>query len=502
MTAAERAAPGEQSALEVFRNPAFVRLWLAQALTQVGGNMVLFALLLIVRDATGSNTAVAILILTFLVPAVLLSAVAGVYVDRLDRRLILVATNLVRGILFIALYFVGDNYLLILLLNTFVSIVNVFFSPAEAAMIPVVVPRQLLIAANGIFIITLNAAFALGFALLGPLVVNIASAEEVILVVAVLFFAATVLCVALPPSPPKVSRKPAGAAEGPLAMMEAERAVESTFSQLREGITFIRGHRAISWSLLYLVIASSLLGVLGVLGPDFAETTLGLEAKDLAVVVLPMGFGIVLGILLLNAYGRYAPRRRVIEGGLVALGLLLLVLSVAGPISQILSQAEAASGLVDLSSITSLLAVVIVIAFFAGIAYGCVAIPAQTQLQEDIPADVRGRVFGVLNMLVSVSSFLPIIVVGPLSDLIGTTAVIVSLAIGIVIAGIASIIRRGPLRPDEAQQHADSHAVDPIAAALGADRPSWSELEPGSAPTRRATRDSPSGFGGDEPDRD
>jgi MFS family permease len=503
VTAGERAASGEQSAVAVFRNPAFVRLWLAQALTQVGGNMVLFALLLIVRDATGSNTAVAILILTFLVPAVLLSAVAGVYVDRLDRRLILVATNLVRGILFIGLYFVGDNYLLILLLNTLVSIVNVFFSPAEAAMIPVVVPRQLLIAANGIFIITLNAAFALGFALLGPLVVNIASAEEVILVVAVLFFAATVLCVALPPSPPRVTRQPAGAADGPLgSVMEAERAVESTFAQLREGITFIRGHRAISWSLLYLVIASSLLGVLGVLGPDFAETTLGLEAKDLAVVVLPMGFGIVLGILLLNAYGRYAPRRRVIEGGLVALGLLLLVLSVAGPISQFLSQAEAASGLVDLSSVTSLLAVVIVIAFFAGIAYGCVAIPAQTQLQEDIPADVRGRVFGVLNMLVSVSSFLPIILVGPISDLIGTTAVIVSLAIGIVIAGIASVVRRGPLRPDEMQQHADSHAVDPIAAALGADRPSWSELEPGSGPARRAARDSPSGFGGDEPDRD
>ena len=70
---------------------------------------------------------------------------------------------------------------------------------------------------------------------------------------------------------------------------------------------------------------------------------------------------------------------------------------------------------------TSLLAVVVVIAFFAGIAYGLVAIPAQTQLQEDLPEDVRGRVFGVLNMLVSVASFLPIIIVGPIADLVGTT---------------------------------------------------------------------------------
>ena len=70
---------------------------------------------------------------------------------------------------------------------------------------------------------------------------------------------------------------------------------------------------------------------------------------------------------------------------------------------------------------TSLLAVVVVIAFFAGIAYGLVAIPSQTQLQEDLPEDVRGRVFGVLGMLVSVASFLPIIIVGPISDLVGTT---------------------------------------------------------------------------------
>ena len=53
------------------------------------------------------------------------------------------------------------------------------------------------------------------------------------------------------------------------------------------------------------------------------------------------------------------------------------------------------------------------IALLAGMAYACVAIPSQTQLQEDLPEDVRGRVFGILNMLVSVASFAPILIVGP-----------------------------------------------------------------------------------------
>ncbi|HEX6868497.1 MAG TPA: MFS transporter, partial [Candidatus Limnocylindrales bacterium] len=217
----------------------------------------------------------------------------------------------------------------------------------------------------------------------------------------------------------------------------------------------------------------SLVGVLGVLGPDFAENALGLEPKDFAVIVLPLGGGIVMGILLLNTYGKYLPRRRVIEGGLVALGILLALLSVAGPISRFLQSADPAGGF-DLSALTSLLAIVVFIAFLAGIAYGAVAIPSQTQLQEDLPEDVRGRVFGILNMLVSVSSFLPIIIVGPISDLIGTAQVMFIVAIGVLAVGVASVLRR-PATLGVAGASADPHAEDPFAAALGADLPRWRE---------------------------
>jgi MFS family permease len=291
------------------------------------------------------------------------------------------------------------------------------------------------------------------------------------LVVAALYFLAAVFCFTLPPSPPTAGDRPG---RGGLAVGEAEHAVGSTFTQLREGLDFIRSNRSISWSLLYLGITASLVGVLGVLGADFAQSALGLAAKDFAVVVLPLGFGVVTGILLLNAYGRYLPRRRMIEGGLIALGALLAALALAGPISRLIQRADAPGGL-DLSIVTSLLAVVVVIAFFAGIAYGLVAIPSQTQLQEDLPEDVRGRVYGVLNMLVSVASFLPIIIVGPISDLIGTTAVILAVAIGVLIAGVASVLMRGPVLAADARPAADPHAVDPIAAALGADRASWSD---------------------------
>ena len=128
----------EPGALAVFRNRPFLLLWLAQAATQIGGNMVLFGLTVIILEATSSNTAVSLLILTFLVPAVLFSAVAGVYVDRLDRRLDpRSSTNVLRGAAFVAPLprrptCCGRSSLL----NIVVSTITVFFGPAEAAMIP------------------------------------------------------------------------------------------------------------------------------------------------------------------------------------------------------------------------------------------------------------------------------------------------------------------------------------------------------------------------------
>ena len=430
----------ETGALEVLRNRPFLALWLAQALTQIGGNMVLYGLTVRVFSLTGSTSAVSALILTFLVPAVLLSAVAGVYVDRLDRRLILVVTNLLRAAMFGLLFFIGDNLALILLLNAAVSTVTTFFAPAEAAMIPMLVRRGQLLAANGIFTVTLNAAFALGFALLGPLVVNLTSPQVLLLVVAGCYLLAMTLTLTLPSAPPTIADLPHG-----LAVHEASVAVESTFGQLREGMAFIRANRSITWSLVYLGITASLIGVLGVVGPAFATEALGLSAKDFVVIVLPLGIGVVTGVLLLNSYGRVVSRRRTIETGLIVMGIFLAILSAAGPVTRFLQHVTSVSP-IAVSSLVSLLSVVIVLAFLAGIAYACVAIPAQTQLQEDLPEEVRGRVFGVLNMLISTASFLPIIVVGPIADLLGTTAVVFVVAVAISVSGILSAVgRRSPV---------------------------------------------------------
>ncbi|HEX7591553.1 MAG TPA: MFS transporter [Candidatus Limnocylindrales bacterium] len=461
--------PAEGGGFAVLRNRPFLLLWLAQLSTQVGGNMVMLGLLvMITANYGGSKIAISALLLCFLAPAILFSAIAGVIVDRVDKRLVLVATNVLRGVAFVLVFLVGGNLLLLYLLMILVSTFTTFFGPAEASMIPFVVPKSQLLAANGLFSLTTNAAFALGFAIFGPFIIAIAGPQPLIVLVAALYFVAAVFCVVLPTSlppgpqpallpmslpfslPAKQARRRPPAKSGRTVVV-VEKEATGTFAQLVEGLVYIRDHHSVAWSLSYMGITGALIGILAVLGPDFAKTSLGLGDKGLVVIVLPLGLGIVTGVLGVNAYGHNFPRRRIIEVELIVLGLLLALLSCLGPIWRFFNVKIAAAadtyGLSDVSQVLSLLSIVVAIAFACGMCYAIVAISSQTQLQEELPEEVRGRVFGILNMLVSVSSLLPIMVVGPAADVVGTSPILLVVSLVVCAWGFASVIGRGRSAP-------------------------------------------------------
>ncbi len=415
-----------EQAKQVLRNPKFLSLFGSQILTQVGGNAVLFGLTVTVFGLTDSSTAVSILLLTFLVPAVVFGAVAGVFVDMFDRRQILIWSNFLRAGLYVLLLIFPDQLLVIYAVTALVATLTTFFGPAEAAMIPSVVKKEQLLTANSFFILMLQASFVLGFALIGPAAHRFLGMEALVIIVVAAYFLAGLLCSILPPSP--------AGQMGQASLDSARRAIAATFAQLREGLQYIRQHHNIFWSLTYLAITASLIGVLGSLGPAFAADVLGLEDSDLVVILLPLGAGLVSGIVVLNFIGHRLPRRRLIESGMIGLGLALVVLGLV----------QNLDALRNGDDITALLVIVVVLAFMAGVFYAFVAVPAQTSLQEELPGDVRGRVFGVLNMLVSLASFVPIIVAGPLADVLSAAAVIIIFATLVMVIGVTSIVFAHP----------------------------------------------------------
>ena len=239
-----------------------------------------------------------------------------------------------------------------------------------------------------------------------------------------------------------------------------------------EGIVYIRDHRNVGWSLSYLGITGALVGVLGVLGPGFAKTTLGLGAKDFGLIVLPLGLGIVTGILVLNSYGRYLPRRRTIEAGMIGMGILLVLLSFASPISGFLEDRATSNGLAEASRVVSLLSMVMGIAFLVGAAY----VGRGDLVPDAAPGGAARRTCAVVSSACSTcSSRFP---ASPRSSSAGAVADVVgvpsrsslSLALSSACGAWRSFVSRGALLPEEAAARAPSTPsgapVDPITAAL------------------------------------
>ena len=401
----------------ILRDPSFGRLWFIQASTQIGGNMALYALTILVFATTRSNAAVSALVMSFLVPTILLSAAAGVLVDRLDVRLALIVPNLLRTLLTLGLAIAGTHVGLLLALNLGISLTTVVLTPAEASMIPRIVPKPQLETAMGIFNLTLQASFAVGFAFLGPLIVTIAGPSFVLGVVVAFYAAATIATLGLPSAPP-IERAPGA----------RRRSFHEPVEELREGFAAIVADREVSRPLLHLAAAASLVGVIGVLGPNLAAS-IGLDPKNLIVVVLPLGLGVVGGVFGLRQLGASVSRRRTAEGGLIAFGLLALAISVLGLLGS-------ASGI-------PIVPLVAALAFVAGAAYASTIVSAQTALFEHMPPGARGRIFGVLASIVSAASLFPILVAGPLADAISGPAVIAIAAAGVLAVALWSAVAFG-----------------------------------------------------------
>jgi len=413
-----------ERAVPILRDPAFARLWFIQAATQVGGNMALYALTILVFATTRSNAAVSALVMSFLIPTILLSALAGVLVDRLDVRLALIVPNTVRTLLTLGLAIAGTNIALLLIFNLGVSLTTVVLTPAEASMIPRIVPRGQLETAMGVFNLTLQASFAVGFAFLGPLIVTIAGPSFVLGVVVAFYAAATIATLGLPSAPP-IALDPA----------VERRTFHEPVEQIREGLAAISGNREVGRPLIHLAAAASLVGVIGVLGPNLA-TSIGLDPNHLIVVVLPLGLGVVSGVFGLRRFGDGVPRRRAAELGLITFGLLALAIATIGRVG-------IAAGL-------PVIPIVATLAFVAGSAYAATTVSAQTALFENMPAGARGRIFGVLASIVSAASLLPILVAGPLADRISGPVVIAISAVGVLglAAGSATLFGPRPAPPD------------------------------------------------------
>ena len=445
----------------LMRNPYFLRLWLAQLISQTIMNAANYALIIVTQKAgTGSFTAAAGAIVAFSLPALLFGAPAGVLVDRLDRRLVLWVSNLLRAIacvIFAAVLFIDSTPLLpVYIIAFFIALVGQFFAPAEGAAIPLLVRRDELIHALSLFNITFTLAQAAGLIILGPLMlaliptfqfgsgstaIDITSRQTLFIVIAALY----VVCIGLILSIPKAKMKmPAQARDTEDALFEPKEMsqVRRVYVSILQCGNFIRKDRKLLISVCQLALGGSIVAVIAMIAPGFVEQFFHQPAELAALVFVPAGAGLVIGSAITPNVARWLGYTRTITIGIIMLAGCAALLAGVHAVAPRLFGAE------TFYNAPLYLGVMLLLTFAIGIGLDFVNVPAQTLLQERSPDWIKGRVLAVQAMLLNGVTIPFVLIMGRIADGFGLSPAILALAGIIASTGLLSVYLGSRRDPD------------------------------------------------------
>src|ERR687885_1221732 len=409
--------------LPVLKNRNFLALWSGQVFSQMADKVYLVLMIALIANRFQDENQpisgwVSAIMVVFTTPAVLFGSLAGVFVDRWSKKAVLVATNLLRGVLVLTVPFLlwvtqswGSLYNLpigfyILLGTTFlVSALTQFFAPAEQAVIPLIVKPRNLLSANSLYTTTIMASLIVGFAVGEPL---LALADTLVrgisidwdfgkeLVVGGSYVIAGLLLLLLRTGETR-------------AVVEGE--APHVFADILDGLLYVRHHRRVRDALIQLGILFSVFAALSVLAVPLAET-LGMKPSQFGFLLAAGGVGMATGAAILGHWGQHISHAK---------------LSLYG-------SAGVAGALVGLALSTHSLWLAFLMTILLGCFAALVAIPMQTTIQAETPEEMRGKVFGLQNNAINIALSLPLALAGVAETMIGLKTVFFSLA-ALVIAG-------------------------------------------------------------------
>jgi dTMP kinase len=370
--------------VRLFGSHAFFRLWIAQVVSALG-DWLGFLAITILAASLGSGSggaAVGLVMSARIIPGFFLAPVAGVVVDRWDRKKIMITCDLVRAGVICTLPFV-HNVLGLVLASLVLEICTLCWSPAKEASVPNLVPHDRLTSANSLSLAAAYGTFpvaAVLFALLAQLAKWLGSVDALdflktdqtalaFYVDATTFLVSAFMISTLAlPEAARRSRKKNGDKRIDFAQ---------TFHELKEGWHYIFVNPIVRS--VNLGLATGLMGggMVVPLGSIFATDVLGAGAAGYGVFITALGFGVAAGVLLLSVTQRRLPKVRIFE-------LSIFV----------------AAGSLFYSACMSTLPLALVGVFTLGVCAGSVYVVGFTLLHENVDDELRGRIFSALYTLV------------------------------------------------------------------------------------------------------
>ena len=408
----------------LLRNRRFRRLWYAQFVSGIGDWLVIgFLMPLVTKLSGGSSFAVAGILIAKIIPALVLSSLTGVLVDRFDRRKVMITADLVRVVLALALVWTNSLwviYAVVLLMET----ASLFFWPARNALIPYLVADEDITAANGLSYTTQQASMLVGLSAVTAILAGFEVLVRWVLAVKLpiitslvgvfapallgeragvvldsftfIFSATMVALIAVKARPPHEA--------GPFDLTLIGRDVVESFRFLREhvelrslllviGFAILGGGAIIPVGIVFIAEQSgNLVGGIPLLAGIPALKALVGSRQTFVLVCLALGM--VLGALLVPRAERRLRLQLLFAGSVAAFGL----------------------GMIGFASVRQYW----IACIFTAVAGGCIAmltVAGNSYVVRTTADAIRGRVFTAQESVVRVSLLLSMIVMAPLGDI-------------------------------------------------------------------------------------
>lgn len=403
-TTTNAATPQAAGLRGLLKNRNFRFLWLGQIISDFGDSLTMLTLLVLVNALTGSTAALATMFIVLTVPQITFGLVAGVYVDRLDRKKIMVLSDLARGALVLGFIFVdsADKLWMLYLLGFVQATVGTLFTPARSALIPSIVPRSDLMSANSIAQVSRIIAGLLGTAGAGVMVGIFGSFWPAFVLDALTFFVSVLF----------VSRIAAPAREN---VPDSTGGIKAVLGQFVDGMRIIRHTSALAGTLVAAGVMMLGIGAVNVLLVPMIMNDLkvpvtwfaGIEFSQTSAMILSGSFVAVIAAKLKPT--------NIVSATLLGIGV-------------------AVAGLSLVTEVWHLIPIMFVVGWMVTPLQGAIATLVQTSVSDS----VRGRISSALNTIISTASLVSMGLAGVLGTLMGVRNVFLLSGAIVVTAGLVS----------------------------------------------------------------
>jgi len=404
---------------ELLKDKNFFLLWFAQIVSNFGDRLDQMALIgLIYIRTPGSTIELAKLLSFTILPVFIIGPIAGIYVDRWNRRATMIACDIIRGVLVLLIPLIikySTSMVPIYIIVFIIFSVTRFFVPSKLSIIPDIVHKDKLLLANSLSSTTMMIATIVSFgfsgiivAAFGPQAGFYIDSASYFISASLVFFVAVKLKESIESS--KASMKFSGAPK------------RTIIGDIKEGLAYLKGHKDIRMvaNTMFLIMAG--VGSIYIVIIVFIQEALRSSTKHLGLLVMFLGIGLFFGSLVYGKFGSKFPKRKVINFGLLTTGLIIVLFTIC-------------LKLMPSFFIAGILSIAL------GISSAPIIVSSNTLLHEVMHDEMRGRIFSSLEIIMHIGFLLFMFLASITAEKIGRDWVLIAIGILFSIIGLVKLIK-------------------------------------------------------------